>query len=46
MREEFGVTRLMEFSPDNRVLAFVRTDESEVEKFSFQTYEEKCIRIL
>ena len=39
--EEFGVTRLMEFSPDNRLLAFVRTDESEVKQFSFQTYEEK-----
>lgn len=39
--EEFGVTRLMEFSPDNRQLAFVRTDESDVEKFSFQKFEEK-----
>lgn len=39
--EEFGVTRLMEFSPDNRLLAFVRTDESNVEQFSFQRYEEK-----
>ncbi len=39
--EEFGVTRLMEFSPDNRLLAFVRTDESAVEQFSFQTYEEE-----
>ncbi|MFY9362965.1 MAG: DPP IV N-terminal domain-containing protein, partial [Dysgonamonadaceae bacterium] len=26
--EEFGVTRLMEFSPDNKFLAYVRTDES------------------
>lgn len=39
--EEFGVTRLMEFSPDNRILAFVRTDESAVREFSFQTYEEE-----
>ena len=39
--EEFAVTRLMEFSPDNRLLAFVRTDESDVEQFSFQTYEEE-----
>src|SRR5690554_6303893 len=39
--EEFGVTRLMEFSPDNRQLAFVRTNESDVKKFSFQTFEEK-----
>ena len=39
--EEFGVTRLMEFSPDSKLLAFVRTDESEVEKFSFQTFEEE-----
>ena len=38
--EEFGTTRLMEFSPDNRQLAFVRTDESQVEEFTFQTYEE------
>lgn len=36
--EEFAVTRLMEFSPDNRVLAFVRSDESAVKEFSFQTY--------
>lgn len=39
--EEFGVTRLMEFSPDSRLLAFVRTDESEVKEFSFQTYNEQ-----
>ena len=36
--EEFAVTRLMAFSPDNRVLAFVRSDESAVKEFSFQTY--------
>ncbi len=39
--EEFGVTRLMEFSPDNRQLAFVRTDESNVKEFTFQTYNEQ-----
>lgn len=39
--EEFGETRLMEFSPDSRVLAFVRTDESAVREFSFQTFEEQ-----
>ena len=37
--EEFGTTNLMEFSPDNQLLAFVKTDESEVEEFSFQTFE-------
>lgn len=39
--EEFATVRLMEFSPDNRVLAFVRSDESEVKQFSFQTYNEQ-----
>lgn len=39
--EEFGTTRLMEFSPDNRMLAFVRSDESGVKEFPFQTYGEK-----
>lgn len=39
--EEFGVTQLMEFSPDNRMLAFVRTDESNVKEYSFQTYNEE-----
>ncbi len=39
--EEFATTRLMEFSPDNRTLAFVRTDESEVKEFSFQTYNQQ-----
>lgn len=38
--EEFATTQLMEFSPDNRVLAFVRTDESDVKQFSFQTYNQ------
>ena len=39
--EEFGVTSLMEFSPDNSLLAFVKTDESEVREFSFQLFENK-----
>ncbi len=39
--EEFAVTRLMEFSPDSKLLAFVRTDESAVKEFSFQTYNEE-----
>ncbi len=39
--EEFGVTRLMEFSPDNHLLAFVRTDESAVKEFSFQTFNQQ-----
>ncbi len=39
--EEFGVTSLMEFSPDNRLLVFVRTDESAVKEFSFQTYDQQ-----
>ena len=39
--EEFVTTQLMEFSPDNSQLAFVRTDESAVKEFSFQTFEEQ-----
>ncbi len=39
--EEFGVIRLMEFSPDNQLLAFVRTDESAVKEFSFQTFNQQ-----
>jgi dipeptidyl-peptidase-4 len=39
--EEFGVTRLLEFSPDNSLLAFVRSDESEVKEFSFQTFNKQ-----
>lgn len=39
--EEFGTTRLMEFSPDNKMLAFVRTDESKVPQYRFQTFDEK-----
>jgi len=39
--EEFGVTSLMDFSPDNTLLAFVRFDESAVKEFSFQYYQGK-----
>ena len=39
--EEFATTSLMEFSPDNELLAFVKTDESEVKEFSFDTFEKK-----
>ncbi|HTN68141.1 MAG TPA: DPP IV N-terminal domain-containing protein, partial [Dysgonamonadaceae bacterium] len=39
--EEFAITSLMEFSPDSKLLAFVRTDESEVKEFSFQQFDEK-----
>ena len=30
----------MEFSPDNSLLSFVKTNESEVKEFSFQLYED------
>ena len=39
--EEFGTTQLMEFSPDNTLLAFVKTDQSNVTEFSFQLFENK-----
>lgn len=39
--EEFATTRLMEFSPDNKLLAFVRSDESEVNQYQFQTFDKK-----
>lgn len=34
--EEFGSTRLFEFSPDSKQLAFVRLDEMDVESFQWQ----------
>lgn len=37
--EEFGTTKLMDFSADNQLLAFVRFDETEVPEFSMQMYE-------
>ena len=39
--EEFAVTNLMDFSPDNQLLAFVKTDESDVREFSFQQFDNK-----
>lgn len=39
--EEFATTRLMEFSPDNKLLAFVRSDESQVRQYQFQTFEQE-----
>lgn len=39
--EEFSVTTLMDFSPDNNLLAFIRFDETEVPEFSFQTFERR-----
>lgn len=39
--EEFSTTRLMEFSPDNKLLAFVRSDESQVRQYQFQTFDKK-----
>ena len=39
--EEFSTTRLMQFSPDSRVLAFVRSDESAVREFQFQTWNKE-----
>ncbi|MDO5665522.1 MAG: S9 family peptidase [Bacteroidia bacterium] len=39
--EEFATTRLMEFSPDNKLLAFVRSDESPVRQYQFQTFEQE-----
>jgi dipeptidyl-peptidase-4 len=39
--EEFGVTVLMDFSPDNKLLSFVKFDESNVPEFSFQVYQKQ-----
>ena len=36
--EEFGVTCLFSFSPDSKMLAFVRLDETKVPTFEWQTY--------
>ena len=36
--EEFSVTNLMAWSPDSKILAFVRSDESEVPEYSMQIY--------
>jgi len=39
--EEFGTTRLMDFSADGQLLAFVRFNETTVPQFSMQIYENK-----
>jgi dipeptidyl-peptidase-4 len=39
--EEFSVTNLLAWSPDNTTLAYVRFDESEVPEYSMQTYGEE-----
>ncbi|MDR1516916.1 MAG: S9 family peptidase [Dysgonamonadaceae bacterium] len=39
--EEFAITSLMQFSPDNKLLAFVRSNEGEVSTYAFQTFEEQ-----
>ncbi|MDD3321465.1 MAG: S9 family peptidase [Paludibacter sp.] len=39
--EEFEKTRYFEWSPDSKMLAFVRFDESKVPEFSFQSYIKK-----
>jgi len=39
--EEFNATRYFEWSPDSKMLAFVRFDESKVPTFSFQQYKDK-----
>lgn len=36
--EEFGATRFYEWSPDSKLLAFVKFDESKVREFSFQRF--------
>lgn len=36
--EEFAVTNLMAWSPDSEYLAFVRSDESDVQEYSMQMY--------
>ncbi|MDR1369653.1 MAG: S9 family peptidase [Dysgonamonadaceae bacterium] len=37
--EEFQTTQLMSWSPDNKFLAFVKSDETLVPSFSFQQYD-------
>lgn len=36
--EEFGQTRYFEWSPDSKLLAFVKFDETRVKEFSFQRF--------
>ncbi len=39
--EEFGTTVLMDFSPDNKLLSFIRFDETHVPEFSFQRFNQQ-----
>lgn len=39
--EEFTTTHLIDFSPDNKLLAFVRFDETQVPEFSFQNFKQQ-----
>lgn len=39
--EEFGSTHYYDWSPDSKLLAFIKFDEREVREFSFQTYLNK-----
>ncbi len=36
--EEFEVTRLFNWSPDSKLLAFVKLDETAIPEFGFQTF--------
>lgn len=38
--EEFGTIRYFEWSPDSKLVAFVRFDETAVKEFSFQQFDE------
>lgn len=38
--EEFGATRYFEWSPDSKLLAYVRFDETAVKEFSFQQFND------
>lgn len=39
--EEFGTTRIMDFSADGQLLAFVRFDETDVPEYSMQMFRNK-----
>ena len=36
--EEFGITRMFAFSPDNKQIAFIRLEEAAVPSFTWQTF--------
>lgn len=44
--EEFGATRYYEWSPDSKLLAFVKFDESKVNEFSFQRFTQSTDKLL